>query len=110
MESRNASFFEYIFPCKTNSNSNVHKRAHETIIEDSQDREQINIPEDQQVVELEPRRSKRARTEKSFGPDFLTFLLENEPQSYNEAVRSADGALWKDAINSEIESILQNHT
>ena len=37
-------------------------------------------------------------------------MLENEPQSYNEAVRSADGALWKDAINSEIESILQNHT
>ena len=110
MESRNASFFEYVFPCKTNSNSNVHKRAHETIIEDSQDREQINVPEDQQVVEIEPRRSKRARTEKSFGPDFLTFLLENDPQSYNEAVKSADGALWKDAINSEIESILQNHT
>ena len=110
VESRNASFFEYVFPCKINSNSIVHKRARETIIEDSQDREQINVPEDQQVVELEPRRSKRARTEKSFGPDFLTFLLENDPQSYNEAVRSADGALWKDAINSEIDSILQNHT
>ena len=26
-----------------------------------------------------PRRSKRVRTSKSFGPDFLTYMLENEP-------------------------------
>ena len=39
----------------------------------------------------------------------MIFLLEIDPQSYNEVVRSVDGALWKDAINSEIESILQNH-
>ena len=39
------------------------------------------------------RRSKRARIKKSFGPDFLTFLLENEPQSFQEAVTSPEGAL-----------------
>ena len=109
MESKNALFFEYVFPCKTNLDSNAHKRAHEAIIEDSQDREH-EVPEDQHEVKLEPRRSKRARIEKYFGSDFMTFLLENDPQSFNEAVRSVEGALWKDAINSEIDSILQNHT
>ncbi|GJW79406.1 hypothetical protein Tco_0143381 [Tanacetum coccineum] len=35
--------------------------------------------------EVEPRRSKRARNEKSFGPDFVSFMVENEPTSYREA-------------------------
>ena len=48
--------------------------------EDSQDQNQ------EQEVEDEPRRSKRIRIEKSFGLDFLTYLLENEPQSFQEAV------------------------
>ena len=43
--------------------------------EDSQDQEQ----EQEEEVEDEPRRSKRIRTEKSFGPDFLTYMLESEP-------------------------------
>ena len=72
------------------------------ITEDSQDQEQ--------VIEDEPRRSKRARTEKSFGPDFLVYMLESEPQSFQEAVSSVEGPLWKEAIKSEIDSILQNHT
>ena len=60
--------------------------------------------------ENEPRRSKRAKISKSFGPDFLTYLLENEPQSYREAMTSPEAPLWKEAINSEIDLILQNHT
>ena len=39
---------------------------------------------DQQEDEL--RRGKRLRTSKSFGLDFLNFLLENEPQSFKEAM------------------------
>ncbi|GKB43767.1 zinc finger, CCHC-type containing protein, partial [Tanacetum coccineum] len=61
-------------------------------------------------VEVEPRRSKRARNEKSFRPDFVSFMVENEPTSYQEAVTSSEGKQWKEAIKSEIESILQNHT
>nr|GEV46766.1 retrotransposon protein, putative, Ty1-copia subclass [Tanacetum cinerariifolium] len=60
--------------------------------------------------EVEPRRSKKARTEKSFGPDFVSFMVENEPASYREAVTSSEGHQWKKAIKSEIYSILQNHT
>ena len=57
-----------------------------------------------------PRRSKRDRVEKSFGSDFLTYMLEAEPLTYKEAVNSAEGHLWKDAIRSEIDSIMHNYT
>ncbi|GJW01683.1 retrotransposon protein, putative, ty1-copia subclass [Tanacetum coccineum] len=60
--------------------------------------------------EVEPRRSKRARNKKSFGPNFVSFMVENEPTSYREAVTSSEGQQWREAIKSEIESILQNHT
>nr|GEV97328.1 zinc finger, CCHC-type [Tanacetum cinerariifolium] len=35
---------------------------------------------------------------------------ENKPTSYREAVTSSEGQQWKEAIKSEIDSILQNHT
>jgi hypothetical protein len=60
--------------------------------------------------EVEPRRSKRTKTSKMFGPDFLTFMLEDEPQSFKEAMSMPEAPLWKEAVNSEIKSILQNHT
>ncbi|XP_070004170.1 uncharacterized protein [Nicotiana sylvestris] len=41
---------------------------------------------------------------------FVTFLLENEPQTFKEAMSSSESFLWKEAVNSEIESILNNHT
>ena len=72
--------------------------------EDSQDKNQ------EQEVEDEPRRSKRIRIKKSFGPYFLTYLLENKPQSFQEAMNPPEGHLWKEAIKSEIDSILYNHT
>ena len=57
------------------------------------------------------RRSKRQRKEKSYGSDFMTYLLEGgDPQTYKEAVNSPDGPMWKDLIKSEIDSIMQNHT
>ena len=89
-----------MFPCKEESSSK--KCTFETIGESS-----INIEES---VDVEPRRGKRARTSKSFGPEFLTYLLESEPQSYNEAIRSPEGPLWKETIKSKIDSISQNHT
>ena len=58
-----------MFPCKSKEEPNSSKRVLETINENGQD----------QDGELEPRHSKRARTEKSFGLDFLTYVLEGEP-------------------------------
>ena len=60
--------------------------------------------------EVESRRSKRAETSKSFVPNFLTYMLEDEPQSFKEAISTPEAPFWKEAVNSEIESILQNHT
>ena len=45
-----------------------------------------------------------------FGLDFVTFLLENEPQTFREAMASSDLSFLKEAVNSEIDSILNNHT
>ena len=100
MESKNASFFEDVFMCK--SKVEPSKRALGTINENSQDENDNG--------EVEPRRSKRARAEKSFGPDFLTYMLEGEPRTYKEAVNSTEDLMWKEVIDSEIESILHNHT
>ena len=88
--------------CKSKIEPNSSKRALETINENSQDGNDNG--------EVEPRRSKRARVEKSFGLDFMTYTLKGEPQTYKETVNSIEGLMWKETINSEIESILQNLT
>ena len=36
---------------------------------------------------------KRARTKKSFKLEFLTYMLENEPQTYKEIISSLEGPL-----------------
>ena len=102
MESRNSSFFENVFPYGSKEKPNSSKRVLETIHENSQDVDTDG--------EVEPRRSKRARTKKSFGLDFLTYMLEGEPQTYKETVNSTESLMWKEAIKSEIDSILHNHT
>ena len=102
MESRNASFFEDVFPCKSKVDPNSSKRAFKNINENSQDGNDTG--------EVEPRHSKRARVEKSFGLDFLTYMLEEEPQTYKKAVNSMEGLMWKEVIDNGIESILHNHT
>ena len=63
IESRNASFFENVFPYKSTQGSNSSKRTHDTAIGSSQG---------QQDDDDEPRHNKRTRTSKSFDPDFLT--------------------------------------
>ena len=104
IESTNASFFENIFPSKNACDGSSLKRTHDTATSDI-DHESINDESEEAL-----RRSKRARTSKSFGPDFLTYLLENELQSFNEAMSTPEAPMWKEAVNSEIESIMQNHT
>ena len=104
IESRNASFFVNIFPSKNVCDGSFLKRTHDTTTSDI-DHESINDESEEAL-----RRSKRARTSKSFGLDFLTYLLENEPQSFNEAMSTPEAPIWKEVVNSEIESIMQNHT
>ena len=102
MALRNASLFEDVFPFKSKVEPKSSKRALETINENSQDENDNG--------EVEHKRSKRVRVEKSFGPDFLTYMLKGEPQTYKETMNSTKGLMWKEAIDSEIESILHSHT
>ena len=53
---------------------------------------------------------KWTRSSKSFCPNFLIYLLESESQSFSEVVSFSEGPLWKESINSEIDSILQYYT
>ncbi|RVW62815.1 Retrovirus-related Pol polyprotein from transposon TNT 1-94 [Vitis vinifera] len=41
---------------------------------------------------------------------FFEDVFPCEPQTFKEAVNSTEGLMWKEAIKSEIDSILQNHT
>ncbi|KAJ9556794.1 LOW QUALITY PROTEIN: hypothetical protein OSB04_011408 [Centaurea solstitialis] len=84
MESRNASYFEDVFPCLNKVEKVSSSKGKEIVREDEQSEED----------EEQPRRSKRA----------------SEPKTYREAVTSSEGPQWKEAIKSEIDSILQNHT
>ena len=58
----------------------------------------------------ELRRRKRVRKEKNYGKDFLVYIVKNEPVSYYDAIKSIDAPFWLKAINSELDSIISNHT
>ena len=102
MESKNASFFEYVFLSNSKEQPGSSKRMLETVEENSQGQNKDG--------EVEPRHNKRARVEKSFGPDFLTYMLEREPQTYKDVVNSIDDFMWKEVIKSEIDFMLYNPT
>ncbi|WVZ83089.1 hypothetical protein U9M48_030269 [Paspalum notatum var. saurae] len=57
-----------------------------------------------------PRKSKRQRVEKSFGNDFIVYLMDDTPTSISEAFASPDADNWKEAVQSELDSILSNGT
>ena len=100
MESRNASFFEHVFPYRSKEGSSSLKQTYETMNEWSHGLEHWK------KVQTEPRRGKRTRVEKSFVIEFLTYLLGNKSQNYEEVVNSSKGSFWKETIKSEVDSIL----
>ncbi|GKB57618.1 zinc finger, CCHC-type containing protein [Tanacetum coccineum] len=76
-----------------------------------------------QQPELELKKTKRNRTLKDFGPEFKLYLIEgtrdevsdqhsycfnvdNDPKTFDEAMKSQDVAFWKEAINDEMDSIM----
>ena len=93
------SFFENIYPYKTESESTSERPKR------PQEESTKNI-----LTREKPRRSTRQRKSVSFGPDFVALLLENDHQTFKAAMYSSESTYWKEAINSEIESILSNHT
>ncbi|KAL0541446.1 hypothetical protein IC582_021491 [Cucumis melo] len=126
-ESRDAEFFEHVFSLKQSLYApNLSNRMHDPeIVSETPVSETVDTPN--LSCELELRRSKRQRTEKSFGPDFLStfiverrdeidcnftnlYLIDEDPKTYQEALNSVDSSMWKEAIKSELDSLVMNHT
>ncbi|GJR23865.1 hypothetical protein Tco_0972392 [Tanacetum coccineum] len=65
-------------------------RIDDEVVQDQRQRDDNDLQDERQdqakEEEVEPRRSKKARIEKSVGPDFVSFIVENKPTSYREAV------------------------
>ncbi|KAK4397659.1 Retrovirus-related Pol polyprotein from transposon RE1 [Sesamum angolense] len=75
----------------------------------------------------ELRRSQKPRKVKKLDPDSLYFIVEGDrnivlnkipvlltvegdPKTFTEAMTSRDVAFWKEAVNNEIDSLLENNT
>jgi len=111
MESRDATFFENIFPMRDETSS-----SRQEFIEDDGSAEPIEHNEHTLVENPEednndaPRKSKRQRTVKSFGDDFIVYLIDDTPRTIEEAYSSPDADYWKEAVRSEMDSIMSNGT
>lgn len=82
-----------MFPYRNTSNSSSNKRTYEVANENPQEMvPQVDTNKDD---ENELRRRKRAMTSESFGPDFLTYYLENEPLTLREAMSTPKAPFWK---------------
>ena len=110
LESRDVTFFENIFPMNVAyslpSSSNEFIPEPTPAIDPFID--PLGIEEDSNVVA--PRRSKRQRVEKSFGDDFIVYLIDDTPTTIAEAYASPDADYWKDAVRSEMDYITANGT
>ena len=66
--------------------------------------------QNQENLEIELRRSKRARVEKDFSPDYYVFNVDENPFTLKETLLSPDCVFWKEAVNDEIDSLISNKT
>ena len=114
-ESHGAIFFENIFPMKDMQNTSrfsseiTPEPVAPIVTEPSEqpvEREEILEKDDSEA----PRRSKRQRVAKSFGDDFTVYLVDDTPTTIAEAYASPDADDWKEAVQSEMDSILSNGT
>ena len=111
MESRDATFFESFFPMKdTHSGSNQPSEIIPSSITPPEQTEHTHELVSEEDVSEAPRRSKRQRTAKSFGDDFTVYLVDDTPKSISEAYASPDADYWKEAVRSEMDSIIANGT
>ncbi|GKA87334.1 zinc finger, CCHC-type containing protein [Tanacetum coccineum] len=118
IESRDAIFDENHFSSIPRPNDII-PNAQESQLDDHTDDVPSEIPE--------PRKGKRVQKAKSYSSDFQLYLvegsrdqvgsqysycfsIEEDPRTYNEAMQSRDAAFWKEAIDDEIGSIMENNT
>ena len=102
-ESDDAIFYEEKFPFKLKNSG-----GEKNIL--SQPSSSTSYLQNQENFQMEPRRSKRARVENDFGPDYYIFNIEENLQNLKEVLTSLDSIFWKEATNDEIESLISNRT
>jgi hypothetical protein len=59
---------------------------------------------------ISTQKSKRPRITKSFGDDYIVYLVDDTPSTIEVAYSSPDAEFWKEAIRSEMDSIMSNKT
>jgi hypothetical protein len=110
MESKDATLFDDIFPMR-DMQSTSRLKSNETP-EPAIPMEYYEHKSDENSMEHDEEalvRSKRQRIAKSFVDDFLVYLVDDDTPSYIlEAYASPDADYWKDAVRSEMDSILAN--
>jgi hypothetical protein len=115
LKSRDVTFFENIFPMK---NSYGMSSLPANVLGDTSPEPSGNFdhakhtpePIHEEIDSEALRRSKRPRIAKSFGDDFTIYLVDDTPKTIVEAFASPDADDWKEAVRSEIDSILSNET
>ena len=82
MESRDASFFEEVYPTRSASNSETQIYTQSKIIAPPEpNSEPVTSDEDNDKVDDAPHISKRQRVVKFFGNDFIVYLVDDVPKN-----------------------------
>ncbi|GJV76079.1 DNA polymerase zeta catalytic subunit-like protein [Tanacetum coccineum] len=108
IESAEAEFFESTFPYKDKDKqiSNPRKRVLDDELSQDQRANTSEVPQEN----AKPKRSKHAKANKYFRHDYMTYIVNEEPQTYKAAMESSEAPYWKETIHSEIDSIVHNNT
>jgi hypothetical protein len=99
-ESRDGTFFENEFSMKNIPSTSSHESIpfHETnelVIHTDVETRVENHEEDNNIV---TQKSKRWRTAKSFGEDYIIYLVDDTPKTIEEAYSSLDADLGKKVV------------
>ncbi|GJZ55514.1 pol polyprotein [Tanacetum coccineum] len=86
--------------------SNLRKR----VMNDQLSQDEIDNNSKVPQENVEPRRSKHAKVTKDFGHDYMTYIVNEEPQTYKAVMESSEAPYWKETIQSEIDLIVHNNT
>jgi hypothetical protein len=113
LEYHAVTFFENIFSMKKSYDmsslpTNVLANRSPEPFENFDHAEHTPEPIHEEIDSEAPRRIKRPRTAKSFGDDFTIYLMDDTPKTIVETFASPDVDDWKEAICSEMDSILSN--
>ena len=85
IDSRDVVFFKNVFPYKHENKAS--EKTHEIMFSDEGSSKPIVN------VKVEPRSSKGSRLSNSFGPDFITYALESEPQIFKETISTLEAQI-----------------